>query len=174
MAAPNASYHEFDDGGSVHSRRRLPLIVGCVVALSTAMSGVFLILWKTGSSGEPGLAEASVGAISKSGVLGNNSVQSFFQVAECVRNTGGTCAWFNCDKFRHATCVDTKCICPEGKCSNLGVCQNPTECVQNTGATCYVMGCRAARGPTNCVGHACVCQPGFCSMDGICVRDIIY
>merc|ERR1712064_35847 len=40
----------------------------------------------------------------------------------CHRYTGGTCAWFSCDRWRHAYCHHGRCACGWGKCSWHGRC----------------------------------------------------
>jgi len=44
------------------------------------------------------------------------------KAAACSKNTGGTCAVFNCDKSRGAKCVDKKCVCGAGHCAVKGKC----------------------------------------------------
>merc|ERR1712137_200679 len=40
----------------------------------------------------------------------------------CHRYTGGTCAWFGCDHWRHAHCHHGHCVCGWGKCAWHGRC----------------------------------------------------
>merc|ERR1712064_133883 len=40
----------------------------------------------------------------------------------CHRYTGGTCAWFSCDRWRHSHCHHGECVCGWGRCSWHGRC----------------------------------------------------
>mmetsp|Transcript_7561 Transcript_7561/g.16447 ORF Transcript_7561/g.16447 Transcript_7561/m.16447 type:complete len:230 (-) Transcript_7561:96-785(-) len=85
----------------------------------------------------------------------------------CVKNTGGSCNWLDCDQSRGPTdCLHGKCKCKAGYCAINGVCTN--SCSHETGGTCRIFSCKAERGPTDCVHGKCLCKAGYCQIDGTC------
>lgn len=105
---------------------------------------------------------------------------------DCVKDTGGTCWMMSCWTSRGATCVDSKCMCPDGFCSTGGYCKVencsedgacpetttlPDYCISDTGGSCAYMGCWSWRGNTSCNDYKCLCESGYCSIKGICVDE---
>jgi len=47
---------------------------------------------------------------------------------QCQKDTGGTCAFFGCHRWRNADCRSMKCVCGGNKCSNFwGQCVSPQD-----------------------------------------------
>lgn len=53
-------------------------------------------------------------------------------MATCGKDTGGTCQASTCDASRVANCVDKKCTCADGFCSEGGTCKYKAECAAHS------------------------------------------
>eukprot|EP00927_Polykrikos_kofoidii_P046735 TRINITY_DN40873_c0_g1_i1.p1 TRINITY_DN40873_c0_g1~~TRINITY_DN40873_c0_g1_i1.p1 ORF type:complete len:174 (+),score=17.08 TRINITY_DN40873_c0_g1_i1:44-565(+) len=169
MLVPNAPYHGLGEPRSEESRGQAMLFIRAVSVSAAALSVVILLLIANhrGDSVLTAFFDAKPKPVNSNNTQMDEAV-GLNNGAKCTKDTGGTCKWFSCHLSRNSKCVDAKCVCGDGLCSNYGTCKKLTDCVHNTGGTCYFMGCRANRGPTKCVSHQCICKPGFCAYNGIC------
>mmetsp|Transcript_42030 Transcript_42030/g.91639 ORF Transcript_42030/g.91639 Transcript_42030/m.91639 type:complete len:304 (+) Transcript_42030:97-1008(+) len=95
-------------------------------------------------------------------------VQMNLCVQMCIKDTGGSCWILGCNSDRMSNCENGRCICPDGMCSQSGICKSTSGCDRVTGGTCSVFGCDSSRGPTDCIGGHCICPEGYCEKDGAC------
>jgi len=86
----------------------------------------------------------------------------------CVTDSGGTCAVMGCNAVHNSVCVEGRCMCKPGQCSQGGVCAaRKPGCQADTGGTCSVHSCDSFRNAECQNGH-CMCKAGQCQTDGVC------
>eukprot|EP00927_Polykrikos_kofoidii_P081989 TRINITY_DN8008_c0_g1_i2.p1 TRINITY_DN8008_c0_g1~~TRINITY_DN8008_c0_g1_i2.p1 ORF type:complete len:183 (+),score=26.40 TRINITY_DN8008_c0_g1_i2:77-625(+) len=177
MVGPKGNYRELEDGASEQQSRRTSALaaIRCVSVTALSLAAVIVLLVVRINGHNEASSSLRVTGASQLEPVNGNDTSSLVPVVDpmvfCRKDTSGTCAFFNCDSSRGPTnCINSKCYCEDGFCSNAGVCKRPNDCVGNTGGSCYFLGCKSARGPTDCVSHSCVCRPGYCAYNGVCYR----
>eukprot|EP00927_Polykrikos_kofoidii_P081988 TRINITY_DN8008_c0_g1_i1.p1 TRINITY_DN8008_c0_g1~~TRINITY_DN8008_c0_g1_i1.p1 ORF type:complete len:199 (+),score=20.67 TRINITY_DN8008_c0_g1_i1:66-599(+) len=174
MFGSKATYRELEDGASEQQPRRTSAVaaIRCVSFTALGLAAVIVLLFVRINVYDKASSALDVtGASQLEPVNGNDtaSLVSVVDLATCRKDTAGTCAWFNCDSSRGPTnCVNSRCYCKDGFCSNAGTCRRPDDCQHDTGGTCYFAGCKTSRGPTSCISHECMCRAGYCAVDGVC------
>eukprot|EP00927_Polykrikos_kofoidii_P081990 TRINITY_DN8008_c0_g2_i1.p1 TRINITY_DN8008_c0_g2~~TRINITY_DN8008_c0_g2_i1.p1 ORF type:complete len:182 (+),score=22.19 TRINITY_DN8008_c0_g2_i1:79-624(+) len=177
MAGPKGNYRELEDSASEQQSRRTSALaaIRCVSVTALSLAAVIVLLFVRIKGHDKASSTLHVTGAYQLEPVNGNDTSSLVPVVDqvvCKKFASGTCSFFNCDSSRGPTnCVDSKCYCKDGYCSNAGACRRFTDCLDNTGGTCYFFGCKKSRGPTACISHSCFCRAGYCSYNGVCYKD---